>query len=293
LLQLVNYLVLCGLLAAAMLPGTFDVLRLDLSPAGYQAFRIAYIAGLAVLALLALVPLRRVRLAGNLAVLAGSVFLAVQLVTVYRPPAQPVTIASPLAQPWYVAHGGHAELTNYHVVVSTQRDALDILQVVNGRTYAGDSTDPRSYHIFGDPVLAPADGVVTSVVNDLPDQHIGTVDNRHQAGNHLVMDIGGGRYLALCHVQHGSIQLAVGDRVHAGQQAALVGNSGNTDQPHLHIQAQNQPTLDDTTDDPVGLLRTLHTYPILFRDVVVNRDGASSTPAAADPRRGDVLRPVA
>ncbi|BCJ40285.1 hypothetical protein GCM10010168_31440 [Actinoplanes ianthinogenes] len=292
LLQLLNYTVLSGLLAAAMLPGTFDALRLDFTPAGYHAFLVAYCTGLVVLVVLALVPLRRVRPAGNVAVLAGSVFLVVQLVTVYRPPADPVTIAFPLAEPGYVIQGGQAELTNYHVVISTQRDAADIVQVVGDRTYAGDSAALSDYHIFGDPVLAPADGVVTEVVNDLPDQRIGTVDNRHQAGNHLVIDIGAGRSLALCHLQHGSVRVAVGDRLRAGQQLALVGNSGNTDQPHLHIQAQNRATLDDAAGNPVALLRSLHTYPILFRDVLLTRGGESSTPATAGMRRGDVLGPL-
>jgi hypothetical protein len=260
-LQLLNVLVLCVLLGVAMIPGTYDVLRLDLSAGGYRAFQVAYIAGLVVLVLLAFMPLRRVYLGSNLMVVAGSVFLAVQLVMVYRPASQPVTIGSPLATDWYVGQGGHAELVNYHHVTSTQRDALDILQIVDGH----------------------------------PDQRIGTVDNRHQAGNHVVIDIGRGRFIMMGHLRPGSIRVRVGDRVRAGQEIAQVGNSGNTDQPHLHIQAQNQPSgIDDVTaiPDPGKLLRTLRTYPLLFRGVVLTRDGAASRPAAADPRRGDQVRPA-
>jgi hypothetical protein len=242
------------------------------------------------------VPLRRVYLGSNLLVLAGSVFLAVQLVMVYRPAAEPVTIGSPLPTDWYVGQGGHAELVNYHHVTSTQRDALDILRTVDGHTHRSDDAAAlSSYYIFGTPVVVPADGVVTFVVDGHPDQRIGTVDNRHQAGNHVVIDIGGGRYIMMGHLHRGSIRVKVGDRVQAGQEIAEVGNSGNTDQPHLHIQAQNQPSgIDDfgAVPDPGRLLRTWRTYPLLFRDVVLTRNGSASRPAAADPRRSDVLRPA-
>ena len=294
-LQLLNVVLLCLLLAAATLPGTYDALRLDLSAGGYRAFQIAYVVGLIGLVLLALVPLRRVYLGTNLLVVAISVFVAVQLVVIYRPAADQVTISSPLAAQWYVGQGGHAELINYHQVTSTQSDALDILRVVDGRTHRATGTDLTSYYIFGLPVLAPADGVVTFVVDGHPDQKIGTVDNRHQAGNHLIIDIGGGRYVMMGHLHRGSIRVKVGDRVRAGQQIAQVGNSGNTSQPHLHIQAQNQPSgIDDiqAVDDPGELVRTLHTFPLVFRDVTVTRGGSSSTPGAADLRRGDLVQPA-
>jgi hypothetical protein len=56
--------------------------------------------------------------------LCGSVFIAAQTLMIFRPVANPVPIASPLADEWLVGQGGHAELVNYHRVTSTQRDAL-------------------------------------------------------------------------------------------------------------------------------------------------------------------------
>jgi Peptidase family M23 len=295
--QLLNALVLAGLLVAATLPGTFDVLRLGMPAGQYRAFQIAYLAGAFAFILLATIPLRRVHLAGNLAMLAGSVFIGVQLVMIYRPPAQSVPIVSPLAVRWYVAQGGHAELVNYHHVTSTQRDALDIVQVVSGTTHrpGSSTTAPESFYIFGADVLAPAGGTVTDVVDGHPDLAVGTVDNEHQGGNHIVIDVGGGRYLEFSHLRQGSIHVVEGDVVHVGQVIAQVGNSGNTDQPHLHIQAMNQPAFPDAIHDirdPAGLLRTLRTYPLTVRDVALTRSGHRSTPAAADPRRGDQIRPL-
>ena len=293
--QFLNILLLCALLGAAMLPGTYDVLRLDWTSTGYRVFQIAYVAGLVGFVLLATIPLRRIHLASNLLVLTGSVFIAAQLVVIYRPANDPVSIATPLADPWYVAHGGRAELINYHHVTSTQRDALDIVRVVDGSTHRSGATGLRSYYILGAGLLAPADGTVTAVVDGHPDQRVGSVDNEHQAGNHIVIDIGGGRYLEFSHLRQNSISVRVGDTVRSGQPIAEVGNSGNTDQPHLHIQALNQPSFPDAIHDikdPGELLRTVRTYPLIFRDVILTRHGNRSMPAAADLRRGDLIAPL-
>lgn len=98
------------------------------------------------------------------------------------------------------------------------------------------------------------------------------------------------------HLREGSVAVTTGDRVRAGQVIGQVGNSGNTAEPHVHIQAQSLPTFDDSPDQPVdelaALIRTLRTYPLVFRNVVLTRDGSPSTPATADPRRGDLVAPA-
>jgi murein DD-endopeptidase MepM/ murein hydrolase activator NlpD len=91
----------------------------------------------------------------------------------------------------------------------------------------------------------------------------------------VVIDIGGGRYLLMGHLSPGSIQVKVGDPVKLGQQIAKVGNSGNTTEPHLHIQAQTIGTGigDVETMDVSEVIRTLHTYPLVFSNVVLTRRG--------------------
>jgi hypothetical protein len=244
--------------------------------------------------LLALVPLRWIRLGSNALVLAGTIFLAIQLIMVYRPPLDAVTIASPLAKEWWVGHGGRAELINYHHTGPMQRNAVDIMQVGEGGIHRPGRTDLASYYIYDQPVLAPADGTVTYVLDGRPDQQRGSVDERYPSGNQLVIDIGGGRYLMMGHLRQGSIKVNVGERVREGQQIARVGNSGNSSAPHVHIQAQTLPIAlgDIETIDLPQMLRTLHTYPLLFRDASLIRDGVETLPSAVDPRRGDVIRPT-
>jgi murein DD-endopeptidase MepM/ murein hydrolase activator NlpD len=164
----------------------------------------------------------------------------------------------------------------------------------DGHTHEPGSTELTSYYIYGKPVLAPAPGTVTFVLDGRPDQRIGSTDSRHQSGNNIVIDVGGGRYLLMAHLIPGSIQVEVVDHVELGQPIAKVGNSGNTTEPHLHIQAQTIGTGigDITTIDAPALIRTLPTYPLVFTDVVFTRRGSESHPLNADPRRGDLLRPA-
>lgn len=162
-LQFLNVLLLCGLLAGTLFTGAYDASALDFSAGIHRAFLAAFVGGLLVLLLIAAVPLKHVRLATNLLVLCGSLFIAAQLVMMYQPAVNPVPIASPLADQWLVGQGGHSELVNYHYVTSTQRDALDILQAQAGRTHRPGSTNLTSYYIYGKQILAPAAGTVTFV----------------------------------------------------------------------------------------------------------------------------------
>jgi hypothetical protein len=294
-LQLAGVVVMAGLLAAVCLPGTFDILRISMTSGQYHALVAGYLAGLALLVLLALVPDRRVYVGSLLLVAATILFVAAQLVATYSTAKGAVTISSPLPRPWYVAQGGHAELVNYHHVTSTQSDALDIVETVNGRNTRPGGHGLESHYIYGEPVLAPASGTVTEVVDKHADLSVGKRDSDCQSGNHIVLSVGAGRYVEFSHLQHGSTRVSRGDHVTAGQPLARVGNSGNTDLPHLHIQAMNRPTFPDCVsqiDDPVGLLHSTRTYPLLFRDVTLTRGDDVSGPLTADPRRGDVVAPA-
>src|SRR5262249_44580608 len=55
------------------------------------------------------------------------------------------------------------------------------------------------------------------------------------AGNHVILDLGQGRYAFYAHLQPGSLRVKVGDQVRRGQVLGLVGNSGNSTEPHLHF----------------------------------------------------------
>lgn len=117
---------------------------------------------------------------------------------------------------------------------------------------------PTDFPAFDRPVFAPADAVVVRAVDGMRDhrsrsnwtayaymmlegafRELG--GSRFLLGNHLVLDLGDGSYAALAHLRRGSLEVRAGDRVRSGQPVARCGNSGNSSEPHLHIQVMDLP----------------------------------------------------
>jgi murein DD-endopeptidase MepM/ murein hydrolase activator NlpD len=99
--------------------------------------------------------------------------------------------------------------------------------------------DVTNYNIYGQPVLAVADGTIVARRNDLPDEIPGelpkdmTLDRAD--GNYVVMKLGDqGPYALYAHMQKGSVTDKT--RVKPGDVLGKVGNSGNSSAPHLHFQ---------------------------------------------------------
>lgn len=146
---------------------------------------------------------------------------------------------------WLVGWGGDTEMDNYHVIAGDQRHAFDIMVWKDGGTHSGDGSVNEDYWAYGQPVLAPAAGTVVTAIDGLADQtpQVGS-DPANPAGNHVVIEVAEGEYVLIAHMQSGSINVAVGDTVSPGDQIGLVGNSGNTSEPHIHIHVQDQPVFD-------------------------------------------------
>src|SRR5829696_959869 len=292
LLQCLNRWLFLALFGAALLAGTFAIVPAqvgslfslplpELIP--YQPLVIALGVGALVMAALALVPGRRVQVATNVLVAIGTLFLAIQLVRIYTPPADPVAIDPPLAGEWAMLSGGRSALVSHHYPTPIVSDAVDFMRLDGeGRGYRGDPKRAESWYGFGEPVLAPADGTVVSVSDVHPDEPIGELGQTPSYGNHITLEIGNHRYAIMAHLEQGSARVSEGERVRLGQQIAAVGDSGNSLWPHLHIHVQDSPDLDHQA----------RTVPVVVSDVVLIRSGRESTPAEADLRRGDHIRRI-
>ncbi|HJQ31242.1 MAG TPA: M23 family metallopeptidase [Pyrinomonadaceae bacterium] len=99
----------------------------------------------------------------------------------------------------------------------------------------------------GEPLIAVADARVVEVRDDIPENDLSKsttavpVSFDTVAGNHVVLDIGQGRYALYAHMQPGKMRVRAGDRVKRGQVLGLLGNSGNAVGPHLHFQIADSP----------------------------------------------------
>src|SRR5699024_315037 len=65
---------------------------------------------------------------------------------------------------------------------------------------------------------------------------------------------GGAVFVALCHLRRGSIAVRPGQAVRIGERLADCGNSGNSTEPHLHLQAMSAP-------DPTSARAVPFTFP--------------------------------
>lgn len=119
------------------------------------------------------------------------------------------------------------------------------------------SEPPEVFVGFGRPVLSPRSGAVVLAHDGEPDHearrsqltllpYMLTQGRRVRAGpaaiagNHVVVSISPtGPFVLLAHLRRGSVQVSVGESVSAGQQLAECGNSGNSTEPHVHVQVSD------------------------------------------------------
>jgi murein DD-endopeptidase MepM/ murein hydrolase activator NlpD len=123
-----------------------------------------------------------------------------------------------------------------------QRFAIDWVKVgANGQTFSGDAKDNKTHYAYGSEVLAVADATVVATKDGIPENVPGITSRSVPitmetiGGNHVILDLGGGRFAFYAHLQPGSLKVKPGDRVRRGQVIGLVGNSGNSTEPHLHF----------------------------------------------------------
>ena len=96
---------------------------------------------------------------------------------------------------------------------------------------------PEHYAIFDEPVLAPCSGTVIASESQRPDVLSGAAYRDLNGSNFVALDCKGVAVI-LAHLKEGSVTATPGEPVAAGTVIGRVGNSGNTIEPHLHINAQ-------------------------------------------------------
>lgn len=162
------------------------------------------------------------------------------------------------------------------------------------------SEPPEAFVGFGRPVHAPAAGVVVASHDGEDDgvarraplvglRYMLTQAGRVRegvtavAGNHVVIELDDGAgYLWVVHLRRGSVRAAVGDRLAVGDQLGECGSSGNTTEPHVHLQVA------DSADWTAA-----RGVPIAFTDyrMIDRRGGGAVQIDSGMPHDGDVVEP--
>jgi murein DD-endopeptidase len=164
-----------------------------------------------------------------------------------------VVISSPLqGEDWVAGNGPSNKSQHRRAFIPVngrayigQRFAIDWVQLnPDGKTYQGDSGDNKNYRAYGAEIHAVADGVVTSTKDGIPQNipnkpPVVPITFETIGGNNVITEIGDGLYAFYAHLQPGSLRVKVGDKVRRGQVLGLLGNSGNSSEPHLHFHICN------------------------------------------------------
>ncbi len=170
------------------------------------------------------------------------------------------------------SHGTHLFATTY---------ALDFIAVnEGGRTARGggarplfSTESPQHFYAFDQPIYSPVDGTVIDVHDGEPDHQArrsavpllfyalsqkGRMRRGFPglAGNYVIVeDAATGHFVGLAHLREGSVAVSAGEAVRAGVQIGTCGNSGNSTQPHLHIQAMDGPDPESARGVPLRFSR--------------------------------------
>lgn len=168
--------------------------------------------------------------------------------------AEAVVLSSPLKGDRWMNANGCCEIIGPHrygflpvngTIRPAEHFAIDFIQLdAQGRAFVGDFKNVESWRGYGSEVVSASAGRVVAAVGDLPNQVPGEpkvgITPETLAGNHVIVDMGGGRYALYAHLIPGSVAVGVGDHVFRGQRLGLLGNSGNSDAPHLHFHVMNR-----------------------------------------------------
>ena len=219
-----------------------------------------------------------------------------------------VSLALPFRGTWLVRNSPARRVPSDGTRLFATTWAIDFVAVRGRRTATTRdwrtalSTEPPERFVgFGQPVLAPAAGTVVAVLDGEPDHEARrsqvallpyalTQAGRIRggpaavAGNHVVLELAdGGVFVLLAHLRRGSVAVTPGTPVAEAEMLGACGNSGNSTQPHVHLQAMGGP--DGTRAS--GL-------PLEFRSyrVLPPSGGAPVGVARGVPGESDVVEPV-
>lgn len=168
---------------------------------------------------------------------------------------RPVEIEPPLRGSRWVTAGGCCFPPSYHRSATLpvngafhgpERFAIDFIQLNDqNKVFDGPRSQLSSFAYFGSEVHSVAAGRVVGLLDGLPEQTPPDFPPGATAetagGNYVVVDIGHGRFAYYAHMQPGSLAVKIGDRLRTGQVIGLLGNTGNSDGPHLHFQITDSP----------------------------------------------------
>jgi hypothetical protein len=176
-----------------------------------------------------------------------------------------ISIGFPLRGEWLAVNSPGTRIPSHGTNRLGTRYAYDFIQVnwdrkgwpsyrIPAFRYLTVGASLKDYYCWGKEIYAPCDGIITNAVDGLKERERTflikdiyaaaknskfdpRVDNiQNVAGNFIILKCDEHVYAGFVHLQTGSIQVSVGQRVKQGDVIGRIGHSGNSYGPHLHFQ---------------------------------------------------------
>lgn len=176
-----------------------------------------------------------------------------------------ISIGFPLRGEWLAVNSPGTRVPSHGTNRFGTRYAYDFIQVdwnrkgwpsyrVPAFQYLTIGAPIKEYYCWGKEIYAPCDGIIANAVDGynerertflMSDVYAASkmsrfdprVDNiQTVAGNYIIIKCDENVFAAFAHLQTGSIQVSVGQKVKKGDVIGRIGHSGNSYGPHLHFQ---------------------------------------------------------
>lgn len=167
---------------------------------------------------------------------------------------EPVVLGAPVAGKGWVAFNAISNTSGHRRAVPPlpelhvpERYAIDFIVADDAGALASDPKRLESWFCYGKPLLAVGNGTIAQVSDGAVDQPLGqglepaSITPETIAGNMVLLQLDGGGYVLYAHIAPGAVKVKVGDHVAKGDVLGLLGNSGNSTAPHLHIHVADRP----------------------------------------------------
>lgn len=222
---------------------------------------------------------------------------------------RPIIVEFPLRGEWFSPNTPGTKIPSHGTNRLGTRYAYDFIQVDwNRKGYPSYQSNfikylicglsVKNYYCWGKAIYAPCNGIVVKTENNYDENmrtnlfgdlrnacknarwlDIGNDDIQKIAGNYVIIKHTENVYVALCHLQKGSLQVSVGQSITTGKMIGKIGHSGNSFQPHLHFQ------LMDNEDITVA-----KGIPCVFKEYELFQNGKWEKVYNGIPVKGDRIR---
>lgn len=150
-------------------------------------------------------------------------------------PAGTVSLEYPLKDGKYLVTASGSFLGVHSTPI--EKYALDILRFPTlGSFFKFHQADLEANETYNVPVYCPCIGYVKKMRDGIVDQPIGIKNPKVPEGNFVIIGCPNFNVM-MAHFKKGTFKIKESDQVQIGEIIGQIGNSGNTDGPHLHIVA--------------------------------------------------------